>query len=163
MLHCIECYILHPYKLRPLVCWSPGYAALPQVQRHMVDSSNTESSGEACSGQSQPQLAAPGGPAKLSFSQFPPYVFVPGANVAYGERSGSDPNLTASQLEAQKKFLQHQIELILQNQLQLLQKPKPKESVHMGPTRASLDGKGKSVAASSSASDCGRHEDGVDS
>ncbi|XP_068315813.1 uncharacterized protein [Pyrus communis] len=137
--------------------------ALPQVQRHMVDSSNTESSGEACSGQSQPQLAAPGGPAKLSFSQFPPYVFVPGANVAYGERSGSDPNLTASQLEAQKKFLQHQIELILQNQLQLLQKPKPKESVHMGPTRASLDGKGKSVAASSSASDCGRHEDGVDS
>ncbi|KAM2731023.1 hypothetical protein EV1_002202 [Malus domestica] len=87
-------------------------------------------------------------------------MFVPGANVAYGERSGSDPNLTASQLEAQKKFLQHQIE-ILQNQLQALQKPKQKESVDMGPTRASLDGKGKSVAASSSVSDCGRHEDGV--
>ncbi|KAM1055031.1 hypothetical protein ACFX13_002325 [Malus domestica] len=89
-------------------------------------------------------------------------MFVPGANVAYGERSGRDPNLTACQLEAQKKFLQHQIE-ILQNQLQALQKPKPKESVDMGPTKASLDGKGKSVAASSSVSDCGRHEDGVDS
>ncbi|KAM1184074.1 hypothetical protein ACFX19_002346 [Malus domestica] len=91
-------------------------------------------------------------------------MFVPGANVACGERSGRDPNLTACQLEAQKKFLQHQIE-ILQNQLQALQKPKPKpkESVDMGPTKASLDGKGKSVAASSSVSDCGRHEDGVDS
>ncbi|KAM1596126.1 hypothetical protein ACFX15_002220 [Malus domestica] len=151
----------HVYASANRLVWSPGYAALPQVQRHTADSPNTESSGEASSGQSRPQLATPAGAANLSFSQFPPYMFVPGANVAYGGRLSSDPNLTASQLEAQKKFLQAQIG-ILQNQLQVLQKPKPKESVDMGPTGASLDGKGKSVAAPSSVSDCGRHEDRID-
>ncbi|PQM41717.1 uncharacterized protein Pyn_25223 [Prunus yedoensis var. nudiflora] len=78
---------------------------------------------------------------------------VPGANVAYGERLGGDPNITASQLEAQKKFLQHQIE----NQLQTLQKPKLKESMDTGPS-ASSDGKGKNAeSSSSSVSDCGRN------
>ncbi|XP_020421447.1 uncharacterized protein LOC109949734 [Prunus persica] len=121
----------------------------------MTDSANTESSGV-----SHPQLATPGGPSNLSSPQFPHYMFVPfevpGANVAYGERLGGDPNITASQLEAQKKFLQHQIE-ILQNQLQTLQKPKLKESMDTGPS-ASSDGKGKNVeSSSSSVSDCGRH------
>lgn len=141
----------HVYPSANRLVWSPGYVALPQVQRQMADSANTESSGV-----SHPQLATPGG--NLSSPQFPHYMFVPFEvpDVAYEERLGGDPNITASQLEAQKKFLQHQIE-ILQNQLQTLQKPKPKESMDTGPS-ASLDGKGKNVeSSSSSVSDCGRH------
>ncbi|CAB4271739.1 unnamed protein product [Prunus armeniaca] len=141
----------HVYPSANRLVWSPGYVALPQVQRQMADSANTESSGV-----SHPQLATPGG--NLSSPQYPHYMFVPFEvpDVAYEERLGGDPNITASQLEAQKKFLQHQIE-ILQNQLQTLQKPKPKESMDTGPS-ASLDGKGKNVeSSSSSVSDCGRH------
>ncbi|KAL6291809.1 hypothetical protein ACE6H2_009319 [Prunus campanulata] len=145
----------HVYPSANRLVWSPGYVALPRVQRQMADSANTGSSGV-----SHPQLVTPGGPSNLSSPQFPHYMFVPfevpGANVAYEERLGGDPNITASQLEAQKKFLQHQIE-ILQNQLQTLQKPKPKESMDTGPS-ASSDGKGKNVeSSSSSVSDCGRH------
>ncbi|KAM5557917.1 ERAD-associated E3 ubiquitin-protein ligase HRD1B [Rosa sericea] len=130
--------------------WSAGYAALPLVNRHMADSPSTDL-------QSQPQFATPGAPANLSLPQSPHYMFSPfhGAN---GERSGGNTNITASQLEAQRKVLQHQIE-ILQNQLQILQKPKPKESVEGGPALA--DSKGKNVAPSSE-SDCGRHEDVID-
>ncbi|XP_020412123.1 ERAD-associated E3 ubiquitin-protein ligase HRD1B isoform X1 [Prunus persica] len=143
----------HVYPSANRLVWSPGYVALPQVQRQMADSANTESSGVL-----HPQLATPGGPSNLSSPQFPHYMFVPFEvpDVAYEERLGGDPNITASQLEAQKKFLQHQIE-ILQNQLKTLQKPKPKESMDTGPS-ASLDGKGKNVeSSSSSVSDCGRH------
>lgn len=72
----------------------------------MADSPSTES-------QSQPQFATPGGPANLSLPQSPHYMFAPfhapGAN---GERSGSNPNLTASQLEAQRKVLKLQIEVL---------------------------------------------------
>ncbi|KAL6127353.1 hypothetical protein ACLB2K_075394 [Fragaria x ananassa] len=130
--------------------WSSGYAALP-LNRHMAESSSAEL-------HSQPQFATPGGPANLSLPQSPHYMFSPfhGAN---GERLGSSSNTTASQLEAQRKVLLHQIE-ILKNQLQILQKQKPEENAEGVPTLAA-DSKGKNVAPSSE-SDCGLGEDVVD-
>ncbi|KAL6127430.1 hypothetical protein ACLB2K_070795 [Fragaria x ananassa] len=130
--------------------WSSGYAALP-LNRHMAESSSAEL-------HSQPQFATPGGPANLSLPQSPHYMFSPfhGAN---GERLGSSSNTTASQLEAQRKVLLHQIE-ILKNQLQILQKRKPEENADGVPTLAA-DSKGKNVSPSSE-SDCGLGEDVVD-
>lgn len=80
----------------------------------------------------------------------------PGANVNNGDRFGSNLNISDLQLEAQTKFFRHQIE-VLQNQLQLLQKPKVEENLDIGPTTSS-DSKGKNAAStSSSISDCGHH------
>ncbi|THG15328.1 hypothetical protein TEA_005305 [Camellia sinensis var. sinensis] len=49
--------------------WSPGYALLPQAQRPLADTINTDSSGEQSStSQSQQHpIAIPGGPANLPF------------------------------------------------------------------------------------------------
>ncbi|XP_023888285.1 ERAD-associated E3 ubiquitin-protein ligase HRD1B [Quercus suber] len=149
------------YPSANTLVWSPGYAVLPQVQKTSADSANTESSGPAFIGQPQQQFAIPGGPSNLPFPQSPHCIFVPfqtpGANVTYGDRFGSNLNIPDSQLEAQKKFLSNQIE-VMQNQLRLLQKPKVEENLNIGPTSSS-DSKGKNVAAStsSSISDCGRH------
>ncbi|GLT70229.1 hypothetical protein SLA2020_423230 [Shorea laevis] len=148
------------YPSANTLVWSPGYAVLPKVQRTLADSSNAESSGEQASVVQPQQFAISGGPANLSFPQFPQCVFVPfqasGANVTNGERFGSNLNIPDSQLEAQKQFLRQQIE-VLQNQLLILQKPKVEENKDMGPATSS-DSKGKNVAsASSSVSDCGRH------
>ncbi|KAK4572307.1 hypothetical protein RGQ29_030657 [Quercus rubra] len=132
-----------------------------KVQKTSADSTNTESSGTAFIGQPQQQFAIPAGPSNLPFPQSPHCIFVPfqtpGANVTYGDRFGSNLNIPDSQLEAQKKFLSNQIE-VMQNQLRLLQKPKVEENREIGPTSSS-DSKGKNVAAStsSSVSDCGRH------
>ncbi|KAL4284421.1 hypothetical protein GQ457_16G008380 [Hibiscus cannabinus] len=75
---------------------------------------------------------------------------LPGANRNSGEGSGSNQNISDSQLEAQKKIIQQQIE-VLQHQLQILQMQEPKtgESSDIGLTAAS-DCKGKAVASSSS-------------
>ncbi|KAJ9179762.1 hypothetical protein P3X46_008093 [Hevea brasiliensis] len=140
--------------------WSPGYVLLPQAQRPLADAANGEPSREqAFIGQSQWKSEFHAGPSNLSLPQFPHYVFVPvlvpGANANYGDMLGSIPN---SELEAQKKFLQQQIE-VLQRQLQLLHQPKAKESVHTDPTPSS-ESKGKTVASSSSTpSDLSHHGD----
>ncbi|GAV77851.1 zf-RING_2 domain-containing protein [Cephalotus follicularis] len=149
------------YPSANTLVWSPGYAVLPHANRPLADST-LESGGEQASIRQPQQSAFTGGPANISFPQFPHPVFVPfhscDVNVNYGERSGSNHNIPPSQLEAQKKFLQQQIE-VLQNQLQLLQKPKAEESVGMG-LSVSSDNKGKAVASSSSSVlDCGRHGD----
>uniref|UniRef100_A0A5B6ZID2 RING-type E3 ubiquitin transferase n=1 Tax=Davidia involucrata TaxID=16924 RepID=A0A5B6ZID2_DAVIN len=149
------------YPSSHTLVWSPGYALVPQVYRPLANSVNTDSGGEHTStGQSQQhQFAIPGGPLNLPLSKLPHGAFVPfqvpGANLNYGERLGGNPNVSDPQLEVQKKFLQHQIE-VLQNQLQLLKKPNAEKSMDMGPTAPS-DSKGKTVASSSSVSDCGRH------
>lgn len=151
------------YPSPSTLVWSPGYAVLPRAHGPLADSINAESSGEQSStGQSQ-QLAISGGSANLPFAQFPNCTFVPfqapGANVTHGDRLGSDPNAPSSQLEAQKKFLLRQIEL-LQNQLQQLQKPETEGTVDTGSTSTS-DRKGKMAESSSSPiiADCGRHDE----
>ncbi|KAG2700883.1 hypothetical protein I3843_06G018200 [Carya illinoinensis] len=151
------------YPSANTLVWSPGYAVLPQVQRTSADSANSaarESSGEEASiGQQEPQFTTSGGPAKSSSPQYPHCIFVPfqapGTNVTFVERSGDNLNIPDLQLEAQKQFLRHQI-VVMQNQLQLLQKPKVEENTDVGSTTTS-DNKGKNVATTSSVSDCGRH------
>lgn len=86
---------------------------LPCAQMPLADAANGESSAEqALIGQSQRESAFPAGPSNLSLPQFSHYVFapfqVPGANADHGDRLGNMPN---SELEAQKKLLQHQIEV----------------------------------------------------
>ncbi len=86
---------------------------LPQAQRPLAYAANGESSREqAFIGQSQQESAFHAGPSNLSLPQFSHCIFVPfqvpGANANYGDRLGSVPN---SELEAQKKLLEHQIEV----------------------------------------------------
>lgn len=146
------------YPFASTLVWSPGYAVVPQVERPMPDSINTETNGEQAPNGHPQYFSFPGGPSNLSFTQFPQNLFVPfqpregtGNNT---DGSGSSLNVSGSQLEAQERFLQQQIE-ILQNQLQLLRKPKIEEN-----SRANeADKKGKSVtssALSSSSSDSHR-------
>ncbi|KAL4296546.1 hypothetical protein GQ457_12G026870 [Hibiscus cannabinus] len=139
------------YPSANTLVWSPGNAVLPRASAPLADSMKVESSGESTSiGQ---QFAIPGGQTNLPYTQFPHCVFVPiqlhGANGNSGEGSGSNQNISDSQLEAQKKIIQQQIE-VLQHQLQILQmqKPKTEESSDDGLT-ASSDCKGKAVASSS--------------
>ena len=95
-------------------CRSPGYALLPQAQRPLADTINTDSSGEQSStSQSQQHpIAIPGGPANLPFphSGFVNFL-APGTDVNYGERFGINLNTPDSQFEAQEKLLQNQIKL----------------------------------------------------
>lgn len=145
------------YPSANTIMWSPGYALLPQVQRPLADSTNMEPSGDqGVGGQPRLQFSIQGGPSNLTLPQLPHCVFVPfqapGACVYQGERACSTPN---SELEAQKNFLQHQIE-VLQSQLQLLQKPETEENMLLAPTTSS-DNKGKTVASSPSVSESGYH------
>ncbi|XVF05007.1 hypothetical protein REPUB_Repub05bG0134000 [Reevesia pubescens] len=141
------------YPSANTLVWSPGYAALPRTYGQLADSSNVESGGERTS-IGQQQIAIPGGHANFSFPQLPNCVFVPlqlpGANGNSGEGSGSNQNIPDSQLEAQKKIIQQQIE-VLQHRLQLLQmqKPKTEESKDIDLTSSS-DKKEKTVALASS-------------
>ncbi|GAY48845.1 hypothetical protein CUMW_114810 [Citrus unshiu] len=140
--------------------WSPGYVVLPQANRPLGDYTSVELGQEQASAGQPQQFVNPGGSATFSFPQFPQSVFVPfqtpDANLIGGERLPSTQNTPVSQLEAQRKFIENQIE-VLQNQLQLLQKSKPEGNVETNST-ASSGGKGKAVASSSvSASDTGRH------
>ncbi|KAJ7949860.1 E3 ubiquitin ligase [Quillaja saponaria] len=113
--------------------WSPGYAVHPQVQGPSAESTNTELNGEQASiQQAQQHLTIPGRHANMSFPSVAQCVFVPsqvpGSSVPYGERSANNSNIPGSQLEAQRKFLQYQIEA-LQSQLQLLQNPEVEGSI----------------------------------
>ncbi|XVE59741.1 hypothetical protein DITRI_Ditri05aG0070600 [Diplodiscus trichospermus] len=132
--------------------WSPGYAVLPKAYGSLADSTKVESSGERTP-VGQQHFSLPDGHANLSFPQFPQCVFVPfqlpGANGNSGEGSSGNQNISDSQLEAQKKIIQQQIE-VLQHQLQLLQmqKPKTEESADIN-TATSSDRKGKNIASPS--------------
>lgn len=72
---------------------------------------------QASAGQPQ-QFVNPGGSATFSFPQFPQSVFVPfqtpDANLIGGERLSSTQNTPVSQLEAQRKFIENQIEVSMQ-------------------------------------------------
>ncbi|KAJ6858651.1 hypothetical protein NC652_041061 [Populus alba x Populus x berolinensis] len=147
------------YPSANTIMWSPGYALVPQVQRPLADTTNMEPSGDqGVVGQPRLQFSIQGGPSNLTLPQLPHCVFVPfqapGACVYQGERACNTPN---SELEAQKNFLQHQIE-VLQSQLQLLQKPETEESMLLAPTTSS-DNKGKTVASSPSVSESSYHAD----
>ncbi|MBA0615438.1 hypothetical protein Godav_015575 [Gossypium davidsonii] len=142
------------YPSANTLVWSPGNPVLPGSYAPLADTMKVEYNGESPSIGHQ-QFAIPGGQSNLPFPQFPNCVFVPfqlpGANGnSGGGGSGSNQNISDSQLEAQKKIIEQQIE-VLQRQLQLLQmhKPKTEESSDIGLTTSS-DSKGKGVASSSS-------------
>ncbi|OVA18460.1 zinc finger protein [Macleaya cordata] len=142
--------------------WSPGYALLPQNSMPSLDSSNTESTGEGtASGQPlQQQFGIPGGQTNFTYPQVPHGAFVPfqasSANLKHDDKSGSDPNGYGSHLEAQERFIRHQIE-VLQNQLRLLhQKPESTNISH-----STSDSKGKAIASSSNSDRNGETEDEV--
>lgn len=95
---------------------SPGYAVVPQVQRPLSDSNNIELDGEQAAPNGQPQyFPFTSGPANLSFTQFPQNLFVPfqprEGTVNITDGLGSSQNVPGSQLEAQERFLQQQIEV----------------------------------------------------
>ncbi|XP_061369442.1 ERAD-associated E3 ubiquitin-protein ligase HRD1B-like [Gastrolobium bilobum] len=136
-----------------LVC-SPGYTFYPPVQIPMAETTNSELNGEQASReQAQNQFLIPGGPSNVSFPPMGHFHFLPSqphaAPVNYGEEFGNDPNILRSPLEAQRKFLQYQIE-ILQNQLQILQRTKTEKSMDDG--TSSSDSRGKLILSSSSVS-----------
>ncbi|KAJ6348562.1 hypothetical protein OIU77_006190 [Salix suchowensis] len=146
------------YPSANTIMWSSGYALVPQAQRPLADTTtNMEPSGnQGVAGQPQLQFSVQGGPSNLTLPQPPHSVSVlfeaPGAGVYQGERASSTPN---SELEAQKRLLQNQIEA-LQSEHQLLQKAETEESMSLAPTTTS-DNKGKSVASSPSESEPGCH------
>ncbi|XP_022141279.1 ERAD-associated E3 ubiquitin-protein ligase HRD1B-like isoform X2 [Momordica charantia] len=135
------------YPCASTLVWSPGYAVVPQTQRPLADSNNIEPNGEqAPNGQPQ-YFPFTGGPANLSFTQFPQNLFVPfqprEGSVNNTDGLGSSQNVSGLHLEDQERFIQQQIEM-LQKQLQLLRNPKVEESTRAG----EADKKGKSVASS---------------
>ncbi|MED6132434.1 ERAD-associated E3 ubiquitin-protein ligase hrd1a [Stylosanthes scabra] len=139
-----------------LVC-SPGYTLQPPVQMSMGESVNPALNGEqASSEQAHNQFIFPGGPI-ISFPQGH-FHFLPSqthaASANHGVEFGVDSNMPSSHLEAHKKLLQYQIE-ILQNQLQLLQRTKVEESIDEGApsssstsSSSSSDSRGKQIASS---------------
>ncbi|KAI3522446.1 hypothetical protein L1887_00216 [Cichorium endivia] len=128
------------YPSPSTLTWSSGYAMLPNKLAPGTNVHNVSSSGEN-------DGSVPG---NLPSFQFPP---------------GASPNhelqMSVSQLEAQKKMIQHQIE-VLQNQLEHLQKPASEKSSvtegggsssggnwAVGPSMVASDSKGKAVSSSS--------------
>lgn len=123
---------------------SPGNSLLPRGFKPLANSLNEDSIGEQSSSQSQQQSAIPGGPTNLRFTKVP-----------------LDGNLylSISQLEAQKKTIQHQIQH-LQQQLEFLQNSTSNRSSNMeAASEATSDSKGKAILTSSSPSisDCDQH------
>lgn len=125
------------YPSPSTLTWSSGYAMLPNKLAPGTNVHNVSSSGEN-------DGSVPG---NLPSFQFPP---------------GASPNhelqMSVSQLEAQKKIIQHQIE-VLQNELERLQKPAAEISSvtegggsggnwAVGPSMAASDSKGKAVSSS---------------
>lgn len=130
------------YPYANTILWSQGYALLPQVPTLTHHEQGSDSPVEtSTSGQAQQhQSPLPSGYPNFMFPQVP----------------------NGSQLEAQERFLRHQIE-VLQGQLQFLQQQKLEEPKVDGSsdTAPSEDTKGKAAATTSSSSasvpDCGRH------
>lgn len=132
------------YPYASTVMGSSGYALLPQAHKPLTDAINTASG--SASGLPQQQFINPEGDVNMPVPQFFPTVFVPyqvpETNVASGGRLGCEQTSSGTQLEAQKKFLQCQIEF-MRNQLQLLQDPKQKNSTDAGLVATLSDGKGE--------------------
>ncbi|KAE9620232.1 putative transcription factor C2H2 family [Lupinus albus] len=134
-----------------LAC-SSGSTQYPPVQRSVVESSSTELNREqACSSEhTQKQFVIPGGSMNVSYPPTGNFNFLHSQThtdaVTYGDGFGNDPHMPNSLVEAQRRVLQLQIE-ILQNQLQLLQKTNVGKSVHEGASVS--DSRGKGIASSS--------------
>lgn len=88
------------------ICRSSGYAYLPQQNVPLPSQSSADCSGPQ-------QFTVHGDPGSTSVSQFPSIVYVPvPAPAATGDRiQGGHDNLSQAHLDAQKKFLQQQIEV----------------------------------------------------
>ncbi|KAG2375537.1 ERAD-associated E3 ubiquitin-protein [Vigna angularis] len=126
---------------------SPGYTLHPPV----AESTNKDSSGGQTSGeQTQSWFLTTGGPTNESYPPMQYFHLLPSqpnaALVNYGKGFENDPNIPSSHLEAYRKLLQCQIQ-ILQNQLEILQKTRSDRSVDEG--TSSSDSRGKSVISSS--------------
>ncbi|XP_010551063.1 PREDICTED: ERAD-associated E3 ubiquitin-protein ligase HRD1B-like [Tarenaya hassleriana] len=109
------------YPSANTLMWSPGYSLVPQT---------------GLPGSSE------GAEQQVSFQSFP-HGFLPfqlPGYVAPGENSDANPEISEAQLEAQRKFLQSQIE-VLQHRLRLLEKSESADS-RVGIDK---DAKGKSV------------------
>ncbi|KAM7272520.1 hypothetical protein ACFE04_027183 [Oxalis oulophora] len=107
---------VYPYANR--LVWSPGYAAFPQAHNQQLgDPQNAASSSDQTFvGQPHQQSAFPGGPVN-SFAQFPNSIFVPfhsngGVNVTCGERLNNGQINLDSPLEAQRRLVERQIEVL---------------------------------------------------
>ncbi|GAB4858185.1 ERAD-associated E3 ubiquitin-protein ligase hrd1a [Ancistrocladus abbreviatus] len=142
------------YPSANTLVWTPGYAVVPQADGPSLDTTSADA-GEGSAGQTQnQQFGMSGGHMTLPFPWFPQsasaHLQVPGANMISGERRNLV--MTDSQLDIQKKFLEHQIE-ILQNQLQQLQEPKQAEAAGTSHAGTLSDNKGKAIA-SPSTTDC---------
>lgn len=138
------------------VTWSSGYAVLPNKFTPSTNINNAASSGEN-------DTSIPNNPANFPSFQFPQAGFLqvqaPGVSPNPEDGWSTNVQLSVSQLEAQKKMIQHQIE-VLQDQLQQLQKPATdKSSVAESSSSNSSwemdlpvntsDSKGKAVVSSS--------------
>ncbi|XAR52090.1 hypothetical protein NMG60_11019989 [Bertholletia excelsa] len=136
--------------------WSPGYALLPQSSRPQanIDYTGVQSS----AGQSQQHPFAI--PTNMAFSQFQHAGFVPflapSTDMNYIQGFGSNLN-TESHLDAQKKFLQNQIE-ILQSHLQLLEKPIAEKNTEISETSCTDC---KTIASPSAHGLDGNNEEGM--
>lgn len=117
--------------------WSSGYAVLPNKSTPGTNVDNAASSGEHGN-------SIPNNPANFPSFQFPQPCFIPvdAPGVSPNHEDGWSTNLqmSVSQLEAQKKIIQHQIE-VLQNQLQSLQKP-ASEKIPVAESSSSSSGGG---------------------
>ncbi|KAJ9555888.1 hypothetical protein OSB04_010502 [Centaurea solstitialis] len=107
------------YPSPSTLTWSSGYAVLPNKSTSGVNIDTAASSGE----HGNSNLNNPANVPPFQFSQ--PYfmpVGAPGVSADHEDGWSTNLKMSVSQLEAQKKIIQHQIE-VLQNQLQSLQKP----------------------------------------
>ncbi|GAB2227545.1 hypothetical protein Droror1_Dr00009367 [Drosera rotundifolia] len=132
--------------------WSPGYAMMPQAYGGSPNSTSLgpnvgpiEQQQHQHSGTSSGMNNLPS--PQLSQSYFPP-IYGPGGNITFGE--GSSLVMTDSQIDLQRKVLEHQIE-VLRSQLMQLQRAKGDEAASTNETLP-LDNKGKAVVSSSSSS-----------
>ncbi|KAK7405971.1 hypothetical protein VNO78_07583 [Psophocarpus tetragonolobus] len=141
------------------VC-TPGYTLHPPVQISRAESTMDCNGEQTSSEQAQQQFLTSGGPTNISFSPMQHFHFLPSqaraVPVTCGEGFENDPNIPNSQLEAHRKLLQCQIQ-ILQNQLEILQRTKADKCVDEG--TSSSDNRGKSVISSSSESGHGYREE----
>lgn len=151
--------------------WSSGYAVLPNKSTPSTNINNAASSGEHDNSVSN-------NPANFPSFQFPQTVFmsVQASDGSANPEDGWGTNLqmSVSQLEAQEKIIQHQIE-VLQNQLRLLQKPAAEKSAvaesssssssswEMDLPMPTSDSKGNAVSSSSlSVSGVDQNQHGMD-
>lgn len=154
----------YAYPSATTFLWSPGYALLPQVHMPACGEEDAASSvEEAISGHPQQrQSPMPSACTNLASPQLPHGTFIPFQvpnSVLTQENLTVNPSVSSSLLEAQERFLRHQIE-VLQSQLQLVKQQKAEPSSSHGSDTATSDGKGKTVVTSASSDtipDCGRH------